>query len=134
MLTLSLVSDILYKQIKKGRVMLKIYNTQVVQECYRSEIIELTDEVIQQFKDLEVFPYTGTTNAELLEYIKEAIDKVNEGEIDDSEPEIYTKLYDSLYANVESTRLWSSLEKSGDSTLVLANEDDEEVAETEYQM
>lgn len=110
-----------------------IFNRQTYTQTDRSEIVEITPEHIEEFKNYEPAPYTGETNDDLLDYLKCRFEDMDNGDELPDAPAILEELYKKLHIEVERTDLWSSLEDSGESELIIA-QDGEEVATTDYTM
>lgn len=107
--------------------MKKIYNFQITQIGERSNIIEITDEDLQTLKDWKENPYKGTTDQDLVQYVAELQFTFPSPE---TAPDFAQYLYDQLFGDdKERTELWNSLEKSGDSKLMLDDNDGNTLAE-----
>lgn len=111
--------------------MKKIYNFQITQIAERSNIIEIADEDIQALKNWKENPYTGTSDQDLVQYIANLKYEFPSPE---TAPDFAQQLYDQLFGEVERTELWNSLEKSGDSKLVLEDNDGNSLAEADSGM
>jgi hypothetical protein len=109
-----------------------IYNFQIIQIAERSNKVEIIDEDIQALKNWAENPYTGTTDQELVRYIAELQYTFPSPE---TAPEFAQRLYDQLFGDEkERTECWNSLEKSGDSKLILEDKDGDPLAEAESSM
>jgi hypothetical protein len=109
-----------------------IYNFQIVQIAERSNKVEVADEDIRALKDWKENPYKGTTNQDLVQYIATLQYTFPSP---DTAPEFAQRLYDQLFGDEkEKTECWNSLEKSGDSKLMLEDEDGNSLAEAESSM
>ncbi len=117
---------------KKTKAGMTIFNRQTYTQTDRSEIVEITPEDIEDFKNYEAAPYTGESNEDLLDYLKYRFEDMDNGELEDAPP-ILCELYRMLHEQVERTTLSNSLEDSGESELVI-EEDGEEVATSDYMM
>jgi len=117
---------------------MKIHNFQVVERGERSSIIEITDKHIDILRGWEEFPYTGINDQDFVKYIAELEDYFKEIEGEEDKhlfPDFAKILYDQLFGDeLERTECWSSLEKSGDSKLILEDNDGNTLAEAESSM
>jgi hypothetical protein len=121
--------------------MRKIYNYQVFTIAQRSNVLEISDEDILALRQWKEHPFQGKTDSELVEYIAGLSDYLLdemmdlENKVKTNTPPFAKTLYEQLYGDLlERTDLWSSLEKSGDSQLILSDEEGVELAKAESTM
>lgn len=114
---------------------LRIYNKQTVTVIERSDIVEIDEEDLLELQNWEEFPFKGDPKLELLDHLKAAFRKLSDGEIEsDSAPLTILNLWFALETDVTRTQIWNSLHKSGESELVLEDEEEEVIDTAEYSM
>lgn len=111
----------------------KLYNYQVVTIGYRSEIVEIDDEDIQMLREWKEKPYKGETDQDLLDYIKSYTDEASYETYDET-PYCLIEIYKNLIDCPERTEIWNSLQKSGDSKIILEDEENDFLAEVDSSM
>lgn len=121
--------------------MKRIYNYQVFTTARRSNVVEINDKDIHALVGWKEYPYQGKTDSELVEYIAGMFDHLRDemmvagDQKKTTTPAFAKALYEQLYGDlVEKTDIWCSLDKSGDSQLILKDGEDNELAKADSAM
>lgn len=116
----------------------KIYNIQSVTTIERSNIVDITEQDIEDFANCELAPYVGNNDEELLEYLVEIFDRISSNDFNSTEddlPEKILELYHELASGeVTRTVVRCSLSKSAESEIVIEDENGNDLAGITYIM